>query len=125
MKMTEIGFFPRRVYGIIFGHPLNFSFVEEFLCASARPYSQKEVEWLTRKKGVQAIFSLTETPIPSIWFNSLHYKHIPVKDHTPPTLTQLAESVDFIFEVSNKKRTCLTHCAAGKGRTGTILASFF
>lgn len=115
--------FFRRVYGLLVGKPMNFSFIDDHVAGSARPTSKREVEWL-RKRGVKAVLSLTETPLETDWVEGLVYKHLPMKDHSVPTLDQLREAVDFVISQSIAKQVVLVHCLAGKGRTGTVLAAY-
>ena len=121
----EAGDLMRKFYGMIFGRPMNVSFVADHVCGSALPMSEKEVEWLVSKKGVKAILSVTETPLPAEWLGQLEdYKQIAVKNHAAPTMAQLTDSVDFISKNVRNGRNTLVHCAAGKGRTGTVLAAY-
>jgi atypical dual specificity phosphatase len=122
---VEAGDIGRKIFGFFTGHPMNVSFVDDHVCGSAKPMSKKELDWLIREKRVKAVLSVTETPLPESWTAQLSaYKHISVKNHHAPTLSQLRESVDFIE--NNEKQGLITdvHCAAGKGRTGTVLASY-
>ncbi len=93
----ESGDVMRKFYGLVFGRPMNVSFVDDYVCGFARPMSKKELDWLVTEKGVKAILSLTETPLPPEWLGQLEdYKQISVKNHTAPTISQLTDSVDFI-----------------------------
>jgi len=121
----EPGDIMRKIYGFLSGRPMNFSFIDDYVCGTARPMSKKEVEWLVQKKGVKVILSLTESPLPSIWLdNSVDYKDLPIRNHSAPTVTELRESVDFITRNVSEGRITAVHCAAGKGRTGTVLAAY-
>lgn len=104
---------------------MNFSFIDNYVSGSARIMSKKDVNWLTRK-GVKAIVALTEVPAPGEWFDGsgIQYKHVPVKNHTAPTLPQIENCVDFMEKNVQKRNRVLVHCAAGKGRTGTIIAAY-
>ena len=86
--------------------------------------SKREVDWFSKKKGINAMLSLTESPIRAEWVNNLVYKHVPIKDHSVPTLDQLHESVNFLISQAEMKHRAVVHCTAGNGRTGTILAAY-
>lgn len=123
MEPGDIG---RKIYGLIVGHPMNVSSVDDHVIGSARPMSEKELGWLVRAKGVKAVLSVTEAPLPQEWISLLSaYKHVQVKNHTPPTIPQLREAVDFVEKNVQQGNTTAVHCAAGKGRTGTVLAAYF
>lgn len=49
---------------------------------------------------------------------------LPIPDGAPPSLGQAAEVVRFIDEQRQNHRAVAVHCAAGLGRTGTILAIY-
>ena len=82
---------------MIFHRPMNFSFVDEHVCGSARIMSERDVDWLV-KKGVNAIISLTEDRVPSTWLNAknIDYKLVPVKNHRAQTSDLLHECVNYM-----------------------------
>ena len=51
--------------------------------------------------------------------------HIPVPDMTAPSQRQLELGVETIARAKRSGMGVAVHCAAGKGRTGTILAGYF
>ncbi len=124
--LIEAGDVFRAIYEWIYRRPYGFSFVDEFVCGSARPLSRKAVSWLVQKQSVKSILSLTERPLPPHLVSYVEeYKHIPIENHKAPSFDQLRDAVNFLISCSALKRKTLVHCAAGKGRTGTVLAAYF
>jgi atypical dual specificity phosphatase len=122
--LFERGDIPRWIYGRIFGRPANFSFVDEFVAGSAGPLSLREVDWLREKRDIKAILSVREGPLVKTWVEGVSYLNVPVKNHFPPTLEQLDSCVEFILLQISLERKTAVHCAAGRGRTGTVLAAY-
>lgn len=120
----ERGDIPRWIYAHIFGHPMNFSYIDEWVAGSAGPLSRREVDWLREKKGIKAILSVREGPLVKAWVEGVSYLNVPVKNHYPPTLEQLRSCVEFILLQISLERKTDVHCAAGRGRTGTVLAAY-
>ena len=56
--------------------------------------------------------------------NNVQFKHIPIIDHSLPSIELFIESVSFINDCASFNKPVLVHCRAGIGRTGTILAAF-
>jgi atypical dual specificity phosphatase len=121
--MFEIGDVLRWVYGRMLGRPMNFSFIDDHVSGSAKPMQKKEIEWL-KQKGVAAILSVTEDPLLTGWVDGIPYLNVPMKNHSSPTPNQLKASVNFLISETSAGRKTNVHCAAGSGRTGTVLAAY-
>jgi atypical dual specificity phosphatase len=78
-------------------------------------------------QGVTALVSLSEyaESIGSAALrHGIRWLHIPVEDFQAPEPGQILDAVHFIHEEIVKGGTVVVHCAAGLGRTGTILACY-
>ncbi|CAA9562371.1 MAG: hypothetical protein AVDCRST_MAG18-1195 [uncultured Thermomicrobiales bacterium] len=93
------------------------------LAGSARPLSDDALNALAQH-GVRALVSLTEEPLPddALRRAGLIAAHLPVADFTAPTLAQVATAIATIDDFRSRGLPVAVHCAAGLGRTGTILA---
>jgi len=106
--------------------PYFFSWVEEpLLAACAWPNGPEELGWV-RSQGIQIVISLTEDSLPRDWVDGagLMSVHIPVPDMDSPTEEQIEKGVSVIEKGIASKMGVLVHCMAGRGRTGTLLASY-
>ena len=107
--------------------PHRFDWIEKpFLAAMARPGGADELMWL-RSKGIQIIITLTESPLPRHWVNDagLMAVHVPVEDLAAPSLEQFELCISTIRRAKDQEFGAAVHCAAGIGRTGTVLAAWF
>ena len=77
-----------------------------------------------KKQGVGAILTLTEHALPSSFQKDLLYMHLPIYNFGIPTMAELVCGVDFIKNNLKNNIYTFTHCIAGRGRTGTLIAAY-
>lgn len=124
--MTRIGDAYRWIHGRVRERPTNFSWViEGKLAGCGLPITQNEFEWLL-ENGIKSIVTVREVPLPSEWFadSNIDYMHLQVEDFGAPTIEELDNAINFIEHEIIMGRPVMVHCAAGKGRTGAVLAAY-
>jgi atypical dual specificity phosphatase len=126
--MTRIGNTYRWFHGRFANRPTNFSWViEKKLAGSGMPVNLPQLLWVA-KNGIRSVITVRESPLPTLWLANtsqrLEYVHLKVDDFCAPTLEILESTVQYIDQRINEEKPVLVHCAAGKGRTGTILAAY-
>lgn len=74
---------------------------------------------------IRAVVSLTHrNPFPGGSPDGLGHLHLPVLDMTAPTRETIDRAVAFLAGKIGAGEAVLVHCAAGYGRTGTIVACY-
>ncbi len=122
--MSSAGNLWRRIHGAVTKRPTNFSWViDSLLAGSGMPTSAEEIGWV-REKGIKAIVTVNDDPLPERWLDGVDYLYVPAVDHGAPDIEGIERAVDFLHEHIERKTPTMVHCAAGRGRTGTILAAY-
>ncbi|MEO9362861.1 MAG: dual specificity protein phosphatase family protein [Nitrososphaera sp.] len=122
MPLTKLGDAYRKVRGLTSDRPSNFGWVlEGKLAGSGMPVTKAEFDWAC-SQGISAIVTVREGPLPEEWVNgSVDYLHLEVDDFAAPEIEDIERAVEFI---DAQPGSVMVHCAAGKGRTGVILAAY-
>ena len=107
--------------------PPGFSWIDRpLLAALANPESAEDLRWL-RRNGIDILYHLTESPLPRHWVNEsgILAVPVPVPDMEAPSERQLDHILATIRKANDSGMGVAVHCAAGMGRTGTVLAAYF
>ncbi len=106
--------------------PRGFSWIKRpLLAALALPREPEDFAWL-RAHGIQVLLSLSEDPPGRDRVNEagLLNFHEPIQDYGAPSQEQFDRCLSVIARAHAQNMGVAIHCAAGKGRTGTILAAW-
>ncbi len=119
MKLTPEQEMMFSRYGI---YPYNW-IVEGRLLASVYPSNESYLKHLKEKEGIELAINLTESPWPENWqkLSGIRCLHFPVVDMSVPSLEAAGRIMD---EIDNHEGPVMLHCAAGIGRTGTMIGLY-
>ncbi len=104
---------------------MNFSWILEGSLAGAQgPTNHRDITFL-KLQDIQAVVRMEENTISTEPWQMVEM-YEPVRDFTAPSMEQIHRIVTFVEEeMETWEHPVVVTCAAGLGRTGTILACYF
>ena len=104
---------------------MNFSWILEGSLAGAQgPTNTRDITFL-KLQDIQSVVRMEENTISTEPWQMVEM-YEPVRDFTAPSMEQIHRIVTFVEEeMETWEHPVVVTCAAGLGRTGTILACYF
>ena len=112
--------------GALAGMPMPFIHVERRLAGGGALSDFADELPVLHSTGIRAVVSLLNNPNDAAVYASAGFAFLclPVRDGGAPTEEQTDEFVSFTTGHLAGQRPVAVHCAAGLGRTGTMLAAY-
>jgi len=113
--------------GVLAGMPMPFIHQDRRMSAGGALNAFEDELSFLWSEGVRAVVSLLNLPTDAPIYESAGFSFIclPIPDGGAPTFEQADEFVRFVTKQRAEQRPVAVHCAAGLGRTGTMLAVYF
>ncbi|MCH8906851.1 MAG: dual specificity protein phosphatase family protein [Candidatus Heimdallarchaeota archaeon] len=105
--------------------PHNFSFLDDFIAGSARPYNIENLSFL-KNQGIRYIVSATTKPLGLVTSKKgkSQMKYLFLQISNLPTSPQIKNFLELIREAKDSDSKVLVHCQFGQERTGILLAIY-
>jgi atypical dual specificity phosphatase len=113
--------------GVLAGMPMPYIHFDRRLAGSGALDAFEDELVTLYSAGVRAVVSLLNLPGDAPIYESAGFSFLclPIPDGGAPTFEQADEFVRFVKTQRAENRPVAVHCAAGLGRTGTMLAVYF
>ena len=102
---------------------LEYDYITDGMYIGTNQCCRTHFDETLKKKGITAVISLEKGKVDTP-FGVDFYSWIPVEDHTPPTMDQLAFGVSALAKLVSLHQKIYVHCQNGHGRAPTLVAAY-